>query len=160
MRRFIWTLLGSMLLVTMLVCVSSFIWGIVGKPKCSPGCHTNKRITSHPPLFPYYVCPANCQFVPDPGGTVPNECVHPPLYLLPPQHWLVPHLEIFATPDIYLWQCVPCSAPPGAMQPQFMEWYQIREYSCGLICLAIFNTNKGPGDQNPVQVVTCPEESL
>ncbi len=155
MRLFIWTLQVLMLLVTMLVCVSTFVWGILGKPKCSPGCHTLRQMTSY-----YYICPANCQFVPDPGGTVRNECVHPPFYTLPPWHWHVPHIQKFATPDIYMWQCVPCSAPPGAMQPQFMEWVQIREYTCGLICIAIFNTNKGPGDQNPVQVVTCPEESL
>jgi len=157
MRRIVWTLWSLMLLVTMLICVSPFIWG---KIKYAPGCHTVKTVTSHPPLFPFYVCPADCQFVSSSVPGVRDECVHPSLLSLPPWHWLVPHLQIFATPDIYLWQCVPCSAPPGATQPQFMEWYQIREYSCGLICLAIFNTNKGPGDQNPVTVVTCNEEIL
>jgi len=102
-----------------------------GKQKCHTGCVT---VNPAPPG-----CQVQCEW-----DSWSAECFHPVFFV---QHTLVSR-----TGDIYEWQCVPCDVPEGTLSPQYMQWWELREYSCGVKCAAFFVTKKGRGPQEPVEV--------
>ncbi len=105
---------------------AQLLWG---KEKCRTVCATV--------ISPY--CPFICSWNPWPDA----ECYHP--Y----------HPPVRRTGDVYLWQCVPCTTPEGALEPQYMQWGELKIYLCGVQCHEEFVTPKGAGDQEAIPVEPC-----
>jgi len=125
--------LFSLLAIPILVTVS------LAKQKCQWVCLT----------VPSDFCPGPCFWLPSQKPTVADECIH---YLPPSRDTAGNHTIKNKSGDIYRRQCVPCDAPEGATEPQFMQWAEITDYWCGVTCFGWFVTTKGEGPQNPVTV--------
>ncbi len=67
----------------------------------------------------------------------------------------IPHDIHSRTRDVYLWQCVPCLTLVGAREPQYMQWYELKIYMCGVKCYEEFVTEKGKGPQEAIPVPLC-----
>lgn len=99
---------------------------------------------------PSSICPGPCTWVTSQVPTIADECIHIP----PNQNGAFPvdHSIMDRSGDIYRRQCIPCDAPEGATEPQFMQWAEVRDYHCGVRCYGWFATTKGQGPQEPIAV--------